>query len=75
VFTLQARRSITGLKRTAGVSGSPSGGPCCPIGLRAAGVSGLDVGRLQKKGALDVGDRRVTLEEVSVPQRGQRSRS
>ena len=43
-----------------------------PDRLAAAGVAGPDVGRLQQAGVLDVGGRRVSLDEVSAPRRGQR---
>lgn len=42
-----------------------------PRRLAEAGVSGPDVGRLQRKGAITVDGRRVTLEEMSVERRGQ----
>ena len=40
--------------------------------LAARGVTGPDVGRLRRAGRLVTGGRLVTLEEVSVPRRGQR---
>ena len=40
--------------------------------LAARGVAGPDVGRLRRAGRLETGGRLVTLEEVSVPRRGQR---
>jgi ribonuclease Z len=43
-----------------------------PDRLEAAGVRGPDVSRLQRDGVLDVGDRRVRLDEVSEPRPGQR---
>jgi ribonuclease Z len=43
-----------------------------PDALAAAGVSGPDVGRLQRLGSLDVGGRSVRLDEVSAPRPGQR---
>lgn len=42
-----------------------------PERLAAAGVAGPDIGRLQRAGAIDVGGRRVTMEEVSAPRPGQ----
>jgi ribonuclease Z len=42
-----------------------------PERLAAAGVACPDVGRLQQGGAITVGDRRVTLEDVSVERPGQ----
>ncbi len=43
-----------------------------PHKLIAWGITGPDVGRLQREGSLTVGDRRVTLEQVSEPRPGQR---
>jgi ribonuclease Z len=43
-----------------------------PERLAAAGVSGPDVGRLQREGVLRVGEATVRLEDVSEPRRGQR---
>ena len=50
----------------------PDGRRMLPDQLAAAGVSGPDVGRLQREGVLRVGDTTVRLEEVSEPRRGQR---
>ena len=50
----------------------PDGRRMLPDALAGIGVTGPDVGRLRRDGALDVGGRRVTLDEVSVPRRGQR---
>ena len=49
----------------------PDGRRMLPDRLAAAGVSGADVGRLQREGRV-AGDRVVTLEEVSEPRPGQR---
>ncbi|MDQ0379022.1 ribonuclease Z [Amycolatopsis thermophila] len=43
-----------------------------PERLAALGVQGPVVGRLQRDGAVDVDGRRVELDEVSAPRRGQR---
>src|SRR5690606_5367202 len=43
-----------------------------PARLAEHGISGPDVGRLQREGVLDVGGRAVQLADVSVPRRGQR---
>jgi ribonuclease Z len=43
-----------------------------PDRLAAAGLSGPEIGRLAREGVLDVGGRRVTVEEVSVVRAGQR---
>ena len=50
----------------------PDGVRMLPDRLAAAGVSGPDVGRLQRDGRLRVGDRTVRLSEVSTPRPGQR---
>ena len=42
-----------------------------PNRLAAAGVAGPDVGRLLREGTLDIGPRRVHLEDVSVEREGQ----
>ncbi len=49
----------------------PAGRRMLPDRLEALGVRGPDVGRLQREGVVEVGGRRTTLEEVSVPRRGQ----
>lgn len=43
-----------------------------PDRLAAAGVHGPDIGRLQRDGAIDVGGRRVALDEVSAHRPGQK---
>jgi ribonuclease Z len=43
-----------------------------PDKLAAFGITGPDIGRLQHGGRLDSGGRRVTIDEVSEPRRGQR---
>ena len=50
----------------------PDGRRMLPDRLAAAGVSGPDVGRLQREGVLRVGEATVRLEDVSEPRRGQR---
>jgi len=50
----------------------PDGRRMLPDELAARGVSGPDVGRLQRQGRLAVGGQVVTLEQVSEPRRGQR---
>jgi ribonuclease Z len=50
----------------------PDGRRMLPERLTARGIAGPDVGRLRNAGQLEVGGRKVTLEEVSVPRRGQR---
>jgi len=50
----------------------PAGRTMLPGQLAELGVSGPDVGRLLRSGAIDVNGRRVTLDEVSAPRLGQR---
>jgi ribonuclease Z len=50
----------------------PDGRRMLPERLSAAGIEGPDIGRLQREGAIDVGDRSVTLQDMSEPRRGQR---
>jgi ribonuclease Z len=50
----------------------PDGRRMLPDQLAARGVTGRDIGRLQREGRLAVGGRLVTLEQVSEPRRGQR---
>jgi ribonuclease Z len=49
----------------------PDGRRMLPDALRARGLSGPDVGRLQRAGAVEVDGRRVELSEVSEPRPGQ----
>jgi ribonuclease Z len=50
----------------------PDGRRMLPGKLAALGISGPDVGRLQRDGRLRAGGREVTLAEVSEPRAGQR---
>jgi ribonuclease Z len=50
----------------------PDGRRMLPERLAAAGIAGPDVGHLQRAGSLVVGDRRVTVEQVSEVRPGQR---
>ncbi len=50
----------------------PDGRRMLPEKLAARGVTGPDVGRLQREGFLMAGDGLVTVEQVSEPRRGQR---
>jgi ribonuclease Z len=50
----------------------PDGRRMLPDRLAAAGVAGPDVGRLRQEGSLAVGDRHVSLDEVSEHRPGQR---
>jgi ribonuclease Z len=49
----------------------PEGRSLVPGRLRAAGIAGPDVGELQRTGVIEVGGRRVRIEEVSVVRPGQ----
>jgi ribonuclease Z len=50
----------------------PDGRRMLPDKLAALGITGPDIGRLQREGRLVTGDRVVTVEQVSEPRRGQR---
>ena len=50
----------------------PDGRRMLPERLAEYGIAGPAVGELRRAGALDIGGRRVTLEEVSAPRPGQR---
>jgi ribonuclease Z len=50
----------------------PDGRRMLPRKLAALGITGPDVGRLQREGRLVTGDRLVIVEQVSEPRRGQR---
>ncbi|TWF78924.1 RNAse Z [Pseudonocardia hierapolitana] len=50
----------------------PDGRRMLPVRLAERGITGPDVGRLQREGVLVVGGREVRLADVSVPRRGQR---
>ncbi len=71
-FRLQAR-ALSHLVPTVGYRlTEPDGRRMLPDRLAASGVTGPDIGRLQREGRLSAGSRLVTLEEVSEPRRGQR---
>jgi ribonuclease Z len=50
----------------------PDGRRMLPDKLACHGITGPDIGRLQRDGRLVAGDRVVTVEQVSEPRRGQR---
>jgi ribonuclease Z len=50
----------------------PDGRRMLPERLAGLGITGPDIGRLQREGSLLTGSRRVTLGDVSEPRRGQR---
>jgi ribonuclease Z len=71
-WTLEARR-LDHLVESFGYRlVEPDGRRMLPEALARAGVSGPDVGRLQRSGSLDVDGRTVRLEDVSVHRPGQR---
>ena len=64
--------SATASTPSGGKFDEPDGRRMLPARLAARGVAGADIGRLQRTGWLDLGGRRVTLEEVSeLPRPGQ----
>jgi len=50
----------------------PDGRRMLPDRLAALGITGPDIGRLQREGSLEAGGRMVTVEQVSEPRPGQR---
>ena len=71
-WTLEARRLDHVVEAFGYRLVEPDGRRMLPEELARAGVSGPDVGRLQRSGSLDVGGRTVRLEEVSAHRPGQR---
>ena len=71
-WTLEARRLDHLVEAFGYRLVEPDGRRMLPDALAAAGVSGPDVGRLQRLGWLDVGGRTVRLEDVSAHRPGQR---
>ncbi len=71
-FRLEARRLSHGVTSYGYRLVEPDSRRMLPDRLSAHGVSGPDTGRLQREGAITVKSRRVTLEQVSEPRRGQR---
>ena len=71
-FRLEAR-ALSHLVPTVGYRlTEPDGRRMLPERLAAAGVTGPDIGRLQREGLLVAGGRTVTVEQVSEPRPGQR---
>jgi ribonuclease Z len=70
-FTLQARALDHRVATYGWRLQEPDGRRMLPDRLAALGISGPDIGRLQREGGLLVGDRWVALEEVSERRRGQ----
>jgi ribonuclease Z len=70
--TLEARRLEHPVEAFGYRFVEPDGRRMLPEQPAEHGISGPDVGRLQREGALQVGGRTVRLDEVSAPRRGQR---
>jgi ribonuclease Z len=70
--TLYARRLDHAVESYGYRLEEPDGRRMLPERLAAHGIAGPAVGELQRNGVLDVGGRRVELDEVSVPRPGQR---
>jgi ribonuclease Z len=71
-FRLEARRLLHRVPAIGYRLTEPDGRRMLPERLAAHGITGPDVGVLQRQGWLDTNDRRVTAEEMSEPRRGQR---
>jgi ribonuclease Z len=71
-FTLRARFLDHGVDAVGWQLEEPGGRRMVPERLDAAGVLGPDIGRLQERGELEVGGRRVLLDDMSEPRPGQR---
>ncbi len=70
--TLEARRLEHPVEAFGYRFAEPDGRRMLPHRLAAHGITGPDVGRLQREGALVVDGRTVRLADVSAPRRGQR---
>lgn len=71
-FRLEARRLSHSVPTVGYRLAEPGGRRMLPAKLASFGISGPDIGRLQRQGSLAARGRRVTVEEVSEPRRGQR---
>jgi len=71
-FRLEARSLSHSVPAVGYRLAEPDGRRMLPPELRALGITGPDVGRLQRDGQLHTGGRLVRLEEVSVPRAGQK---
>jgi len=71
-FRVEARPLSHGVPAMGYRLAEPDGRRMLPDKLAALGVTGPDVGRLQRQGSLAVDDQVITLEQVSAPRRGQR---
>jgi ribonuclease Z len=72
-FTLEARRLSHGVPAVGYRLAEPDGRRMLPARLAAAGITGPDVGRLQRDGRVQAGGRVITLAEMSEPRPGQRA--
>ncbi|HEX2178308.1 MAG TPA: ribonuclease Z [Actinomycetota bacterium] len=70
-FSITAARLDHGVEAYGWRIQEPDGRSMLPDKLAEFGISGPDIGALQRAGSLQVGGRRVTLEEVSRVRRGQ----
>lgn len=71
-FRLEARRLSHSVPAIGYRLVEPDGRRMLPANLAAAGITGPDVGRLQREGHVMAGGRLVGLAEMSEPRRGQR---
>lgn len=71
-FRLEARRLSHSVPTVGYRLAEPDGRRMLPAKLASFGISGPDIGRLQQQGWLAAQGRRVRVEEVSEPRRGQR---
>ncbi len=71
-FRLEARQLSHSVPAVGYALIEPDGRRMLPDRLAAAGISGSDIARLQRDGALVVSGRQVRLAEMSMPKRGQR---
>lgn len=71
-FRLEARPLVHRVPAVGYRLTEPDGHRMLPAELAARGITGPDIGRLQREGWLDRGGTRVHLADVSVPRRGQK---
>jgi ribonuclease Z len=71
-FRVQAQPLSHGVPAVGYRLTEPDGRRMLPGKLAALGITGPDVGRLQREGRLVIGDHLVSVEQVSEPRRGQR---
>jgi ribonuclease Z len=71
-FRMEGRYLSHGVPTVGYRLAEPDGRRMLPDRLAALGITGPDVGRLQREGALLADGQRVTLEQVSEPRPGQR---